>query len=106
MADTEATREKLAADFNALIADSQKLLRDLAAAGDEKAQVLRGDLEQKLREAREGLERIEKKVVDGSREAAKQADEYVRANPWQSVGIAAAVGALVGIVLGLLLNRD
>ena len=35
------------------------------------------------------------------REAAARADEYVRDNPWTGVGI----GAAVGVVLGVLLTR-
>ena len=36
-----------------------------------------------------------------TREAAARADEYVRDNPWTGVGI----GAAVGVVLGVLLTR-
>jgi ElaB/YqjD/DUF883 family membrane-anchored ribosome-binding protein len=33
-----------------------------------------------------------------ARAAAKDADDYVRANPWKAVGISAAVGFLLGIL--------
>ena len=31
--------------------------------------------------------------------AAKAADDYVRANPWQAVGISAAVGFMFGMLI-------
>jgi ElaB/YqjD/DUF883 family membrane-anchored ribosome-binding protein len=37
--------------------------------------------------------------VQYSREAAQQTDKYVRENPWQAVGIAAAVGLVAGLLI-------
>ena len=80
MNETSAARDKLVEDFIKAIGDSEDLLKAIAAASGEKAQTLRADLE-------------------------KQTDEYVHANPWQSIAIAAGVAAIAGIVVGLLLNR-
>ncbi len=38
-------------------------------------------------------------AVDQSKEAGKQVDRYVRANPWYAIGAAAGVGFLAGIML-------
>ena len=103
--DTQAAREKLLEDVSAVIADSEQLLKAMASAGGEKAQALRGDLERKLAMARERLDEIEEMALARTREAAKQADEYVHENPWQSLAIAAVAAALVGVLVGLLLNR-
>lgn len=35
-----------------------------------------------------------------SKRAAAATDEYVHENPWTAIGIAAAVGLLVGVLLG------
>lgn len=35
---------------------------------------------------------------DLAQDAAKQADEYVRENPWPAIGVAAAVGAVVALL--------
>ena len=40
-------------------------------------------------------------VVEKSKAAAKATDTYVKDNPWKAVGI----GAAVGVVLGMLINR-
>ncbi|WP_192937813.1 DUF883 family protein, partial [Klebsiella aerogenes] len=38
-------------------------------------------------------------IVKQTRETAARADEYVRENPWTGVGIGAAVGLVVGVLL-------
>ena len=38
-------------------------------------------------------------AVKQCREAAQQTDKYVRANPWQAVGIAAAIGLVAGLLI-------
>ena len=39
--------------------------------------------------------------MDRAKDAAKATDDYVHENPWQAIGIAAAVG----LVAGLLMSR-
>ncbi len=105
MMDTQKAREKLIDDVSAVIADSEQLLRAMASASGERAQALRTDLERKLASARETLDEVQEIAVARTREAAKQADDYVHESPWQAIGIAATVAAVVGVVLGLMLNR-
>lgn len=102
---TEVTREKLLQDFNLVIADTEALLRDTAAAGGDKAQVWRAQVEQNMKAAKEKLIALEHQAIDKTKAAARATDTYVHENPWQSVGIAAGVSLLAGLALGLLLNR-
>lgn len=97
--------EKLIADFNAVVADSEQLLKSLAAAGGEKSAGLRASAEEHLRAAREQLEDLQDRAVERSRAAAEATDEYVRSNPWQSIGMAVVVAALAGLVVGILISR-
>ena len=101
----DASRRKLIDDFNAVIEDTEKLLKSLAAAGAEKGSALRASAEQNLEVARRRLQELQGEAVERSRAAAKATDEYVRENPWQSLGIVAALAALAGFVVGLLMNR-
>ena len=48
------------------------------------------------------LEDIQKLLAEKGKEAATATDEFVRENPWTALGIAAAVGCLVGY----LISRD
>jgi ElaB/YqjD/DUF883 family membrane-anchored ribosome-binding protein len=54
-----------------------------------------------MQKAKEQFMAWEKQGMECARDAAKQADQYVKEKPWQAVGIAAAVG----LVAGLLINR-
>ena len=101
----EATKDKLIEDFNAVIADTEQLLKSLVAAGGEKAGSMRASVEQNLKVARERLHELEDAALERARAAAESTDEYVRENPWQSIGIAAGLGALAGIIIGLMMNR-
>jgi len=105
MMDTEQAREKLIEDFSAVIADSEVLLKAMASAGGEKATALRADLERKLRDARTRIDAIQGAAGERARAAARQADEYVHGHPWESIAIGAAIAAVAGIVLGLLISR-
>ncbi len=88
------SKDKLIADFNAVIADTEQLLKTVASAGGEKASAMRASVEENLAAARRHLGELQDST-----------DEYVRANPYQSIGIAAAAGAVVGVLVGLMLNR-
>jgi ElaB/YqjD/DUF883 family membrane-anchored ribosome-binding protein len=98
MTGTEATVDKLVADLQALVADAESLLQSGAgeAAGPTRTRV-----REILGEAREQIERIESKVVFEAKVAALEADRFVHERPWQAVGIAAAIG----LVLGVLVSR-
>jgi ElaB/YqjD/DUF883 family membrane-anchored ribosome-binding protein len=101
----DTTRRNLIQDFNAVIEDGEKLLKALAATGAEKGSALRASAEQNLQVARERLKELQADALERSRAAAKAADEYVHENPWESMGIVAAVAALAGFVAGLMMNR-
>lgn len=105
MKDAQVAREKLVSDFNTVITDSEDLVKAMASAGGEKATALRGDLERKLKSARERLVEMERKAVDRTREVVKETDHYVHDHPWQAIAVGAAVAGVIGIALGLMLNR-
>lgn len=105
MANTDVTREKLLQEFNEVVSDTEQLLKSIAAGGGEKAQALKSSVEENLRVARQKLAQFEQTAIERARVAARRTDEYVHENPWQSVAVVAGVAAVVGIVIGLLLNR-
>jgi ElaB/YqjD/DUF883 family membrane-anchored ribosome-binding protein len=98
-------KEKLMEDFNAVISDAEELLKLLAAAGGEKAEVLRASAEENLEAARERLAGLQAAAREHASEASKAGEAYIREHPWQSICIVAVVAALVGVVLGVTLNR-
>jgi ElaB/YqjD/DUF883 family membrane-anchored ribosome-binding protein len=95
----EVTTDQLLADLKTVMSDAEALLRATSTQTGEKIQEVRARAEESLRQAKARLSSIEEEALRRAREVADATDEYVRENPWQSVGIAAGVGLLVGLLL-------
>jgi ElaB/YqjD/DUF883 family membrane-anchored ribosome-binding protein len=95
------TAEQLIEDLNTVIRDAEGLLRATAAQGGEKIQEVRARAEESVRHAKERLAGLENEALRRAEALAGDANEFVRGNPWQAVGIAAGIG----LVLGLLISR-
>lgn len=93
--------EQLIDDLTAVIRDAEGLLRATAAQTGDKVEEIRARAEESVRMAKERLAGIEEETLKHARAVAGEADDYVRGNPWQAVGIAAGIG----LVLGLLMSR-
>jgi len=89
------------ADLKAVVHDAEALLRATSSQTGEKIQEARAHAEDSLRQAKARLTQVEEEALKRARELADATEEYVRDNPWQSVGIAAGIG----LVLGLLISR-
>jgi ElaB/YqjD/DUF883 family membrane-anchored ribosome-binding protein len=97
----DVSKEKLVADLKVVVADAEELLRATASQAGEKVTAARERIQASLATAKVKLSEAERALLDKTKEAAKATDEYVRENPWQAVGIAAAAG----LVLGILISR-
>lgn len=87
-------------DMYKVIEEAEKLLHATAGDASDKVMQARAKTEKSLHDARRRLGAAEGRVLERAREAGKTADKAIRANPWQFLGIAAAVGLLAGVVLG------
>jgi ElaB/YqjD/DUF883 family membrane-anchored ribosome-binding protein len=96
---TEVTTDQLVADLKTVMNDAEALLKATSAQTGEKIQEARVRAEESLRQAKVRLTEIEQEALKRAREVADATNEYVRENPWQSVGIAAGVGLLLGLIL-------
>jgi ElaB/YqjD/DUF883 family membrane-anchored ribosome-binding protein len=92
-------RERLTADLKAVLHDAEDLLRATAHDVSDKASAARVKLGKSLDDAKVRLTQVEEKVVEKGKEAAKATDEYVHEHPWQAVGVAAAIGLLLGLAV-------
>ncbi len=95
----ELARQILAADFRAIIADTEELLLATAGQAGDKAVAARERIQQRLRTAKEKLAGVEAAVVSRTRSAARATDGYVHVHPWTTAGIAAGVGLLIGMLI-------
>jgi ElaB/YqjD/DUF883 family membrane-anchored ribosome-binding protein len=96
----ERSREALVKDFADVLTEADTLLKQAAKESGDRATDLRSQVEAKLRTAKLKLQDLQDDTVDRAKAAARATDEYVRDNPWQAIGIGAAIGFLFGLVLG------
>src|SRR5712664_2086693 len=101
MHENDVSAEKLAADLRLVISDAEALLRATDGQAGEATAAARAKMQESLESAKLKLGPLGEEAAEQARAAGRAADDYVRANPWQAVGIA----ALVGIALGLLISR-
>lgn len=92
-------KAQLLDDFNKVVSDTETLLRAMAAVPGEKTQALRSSVEDNLNAAKKRVRELHGAAVDKTTEAARYTDEYVRDNAWAAVGVAAAVGFILGLIV-------
>ena len=95
----EISRESLLDDFSAMLTEAEELLRRAGSETGERAKDLRAQVEAKLLGAKLKLQELEGEAVDRARAAAQYTDDYVHDNPWVSIGVAAAAGFLIGLLV-------
>jgi ElaB/YqjD/DUF883 family membrane-anchored ribosome-binding protein len=95
----ERSRDALVKDFTDVLSEADALLKQAAKESGDKASDLRAQVEAKLRTAKLRLQEMQDDAVDRARAAARATDEYVHDNPWQAIGVGAAIGFLVGLVV-------
>jgi ElaB/YqjD/DUF883 family membrane-anchored ribosome-binding protein len=85
--DFDRAKGKMAADFRTMINDSEDLLKAAAGVTGEGFGAARSKFEERVKSAKVMLA-----------DAAQR--EYIRSNPWTSVGIAVAAGLVIGFIAG------
>jgi ElaB/YqjD/DUF883 family membrane-anchored ribosome-binding protein len=98
---TEEGRDRLVDDMSAVLSEAEEMLKRAATETGEKARDLRSQVETNLLRAKLKLQEYEGQAIDHAKAAARYTDDYVHDNPWRAIGVAAAIGLLIG----LLMNR-
>jgi len=96
---TEVTKDKLAADLRVVIADAEELLKATASQAGDKVAAARVKIQESLDVAKGKLARVGEAGVDKAKEAARATDDFVHEHPWKAVGIGAAIGCIVGMLI-------
>lgn len=94
----QTAQEILKADFEILVRDTEKLLEHTATLAGDQADEIRAQIHDSLLRARATLQETEDNLRLHGQAAVSSTEEYVQNNPWQSIGIAAGVGFLVGLL--------
>ncbi len=95
-----ANKEKLVSDLKVVVADAEEILRATAGTAGEKVAELRERIGVRLRDAKERLQDAEAALVDKTKAAARATDDFVHEQPWKAVGVAAALGLALGVLIG------
>lgn len=98
---TEVHKSKLMGDLRVVIADAEELLRMTSDQASENAVDVRNRVQERMNQAKAELLHLQEAAVAKAKAAGHATDEFVHENPWKSMGVAAGVG----LVLGLLVSR-
>lgn len=98
---TAIQKDKLMSDLRVVVADAEELLKLTAGEVGDSATGLRDRLQERLQGAKHSLLALQASASEKARAAGHAADDYVHEHPWQSV----AIGAGLGLVVGLLISR-
>jgi ElaB/YqjD/DUF883 family membrane-anchored ribosome-binding protein len=93
------TSEQLYEHLQAVIRDTEALLQATASYAGDKAEQAREKASETLRAAKSRISEMQDEMLDRTSDYVKQGQQHVRDNPWQSIGLAAGIGLLVGALL-------
>lgn len=96
--DASSAQARASAEIKNLIADVEDLMARIADLKDADVVRVRGNVRRAIEAAKASLTGGADAIREHAQKAASTADDYVRESPWQAVGIAALVGAVVGIL--------
>jgi ElaB/YqjD/DUF883 family membrane-anchored ribosome-binding protein len=97
---TTQAKEKLSADFRSIMEDVDSLMAATANKAEGDIASLRARILDRLDGAKERVIDAQHEAVERAKKAAEATDNFVHDHPWQAVGVAAAVGVAIGVLIG------
>ncbi len=95
----QQSKDKLMDDLHQGIADAEELLKLTANQAGEGTAQLRERVRDRMGKAKAELLHLQQATVEKAKAAGHATDAYVHENPWKSVGIAAGLGLVVGLLI-------
>lgn len=95
----QPSKDKIVDDLKSLISDAEELLKLTADQQGGKLDDLRARINGRVAVAKDRLADAEAAIVNTGKKAVRATDDYVHENPWQSVGVAAGVAFLLGLLV-------
>jgi ElaB/YqjD/DUF883 family membrane-anchored ribosome-binding protein len=98
-------RAEVSEEVDRLIDDVENLIRRVGEAADPEVRRLRGEVQSAIAETKRALRDRSagwaQRQAIRAKEAFEASDRYVHEQPWQTVGIAAVTGLLIGCLVGI-----
>lgn len=85
-------------EWRNLVSDVEDLIKKVARVDDAEIAEMRAKVEETLARAKTAATSGVANVRGYARDASKATDEYVHESPWAAIGIAAAVGVVIGFI--------
>jgi ElaB/YqjD/DUF883 family membrane-anchored ribosome-binding protein len=95
----EKAANEASEDLNHIIAQAEDLLRQLGEDSGAAADAVRERVTQTLNQAKARLAATAVEAEEVVDSIAQRTDRYVRANPWQSLAIAAVLGGAITLLI-------
>ena len=92
----DSTPQQASHNLRHMVDEIDTFLRSAADTGDQKFDAVRERLSLQVRQMRQQLDELNEAASVRVKRAAQQADQTVHAHPYTAMGMAAAVGLLVG----------
>lgn len=93
-------RDKLMNDMKNVINEAEDWLSNAGERSGEDLRAVKERFESTLQTAKTDLLKVEANMLAKGKLAVQATDVYVKDNPWTSVGVGAAVGILLGLLVG------
>jgi ElaB/YqjD/DUF883 family membrane-anchored ribosome-binding protein len=90
-----------AGEFQNFIADIEDLITSMTPLTGADLERAKARLAERVEAAKESLTEVSTEIAERARQSARVTNTYVHEHPWQSVGI----GAILGLLVGIALNR-
>lgn len=100
MDENTVSKEQLLADMRVVVGDLESMLKATANSADADVRALSERLRDRLAVAKAKLLDAEHAMLEKGRQLARTTDDYVHQHPWSSIGVAAGIGLLLGVVIG------
>lgn len=94
-----ASASAVSREAHNFLADIEDLVKATTSLTGEDLARAKAKLAERVTAAKASVEKMGRAVADGTRQAAQATDGYVHERPWQAIGIGAAVGVLVGLLI-------
>lgn len=96
---SEKKSSAVSREFHNLVADVEELITATTALSAEELMEVKAKLGQSLAAAKASVEDIGGAVTERARKVALETDGYVHQQPWAAIGMGAAAGFLLGLVV-------
>lgn len=99
LATTAADASPVAREVRGFLADIEDLVKSTTSLTGEDLVRAKARLAERVAMAKASVTKLGGAIADRARDTARTTDAYVHDRPWQAMGLAAAVGLLIGFVL-------